>query len=97
MVIAAAVGFFINGGVVGFYALIAAAFPADVRAGGTGIVIGVGRGGAVLGPLLAGLLLNGGAGLPLTAFMMGVGALLAAITVFLLRPVLQRHKIAASI
>jgi hypothetical protein len=29
--------------------------------------------------------------------MMGVGALLAAITVFLLRPVLQRHKIAASI
>lgn len=49
-------GFFISAGVVGFYALIAKAFPAEIRASGTGIVLGFGRGGAALGPVFAGVL-----------------------------------------
>ena len=96
-VISAVIGFFTNAGVVGFYALIASTFPADVRAGGTGFVIGIGRGGAVLGPVLAGFLFASGAGLLATSGVMGLGALLAAVAVFFLRRVLESHRIAAKI
>ena len=37
--------------------------PTEVRAGGTGFVIGFGRSGSVLGPILAGFLFAAGAGL----------------------------------
>ena len=83
--VAAVTGCFTNAGVVGFYALIAASYPADVRAGGTGVVIGLGRGGAVLGPVIAGFLLTWGAGLLVTSVVMGVGALLAAVCLCSLR------------
>jgi benzoate transport len=76
---AAAGGFFTNAGVVGFYALIAASFPTAVRAGGTGFVIGVGRGGAALGPIFAGLLFAGGFSLQAVAAIMALGSLLAAV------------------
>lgn len=75
---AAAAGFFTNAGMVGFYALIASSFPTEVRGGGTGFVIGVGRGGAALGPVLAGFLFQGGMGLAGVAVAMGLGSLLAA-------------------
>lgn len=82
--VAAATGFFTNAGVVGFYALLAASFPVEVRAGATGVVIGLGRGGAVLGPTLAGLLFSLGAGLFVTATLLGLGALIAAAAVTVL-------------
>ena len=75
---AAAAGFFTNAGVVGFYALIAASFPTAVRAGGTGFVIGLGRGGAALGPIVAGLLFAGGIGLPWVAAAMALASIVAA-------------------
>lgn len=79
---AAVAGFFTNAGVVGLYALIAAAYPAHLRAGGTGFVIGIGRGGAALGPIVAGFLFASGSGLPVVAAVMGVGSLIAALAVF---------------
>ncbi len=82
---AALVGFFANAGVVGLYALVAASYPAHLRAGGTGLVIGLGRGGAAAGPAVAGFLFVGGFGLPLVALMMGVGSLVAAGAIFALR------------
>ncbi len=93
----AATGFFTNAGVVGFYALLATTFPSEVRASGTGLVIGIGRGGAAMGPVIAGVLFTSGFGLLTTSVVMGLGALLAAVAVFLLRGVLQRHEIAANI
>jgi MFS family permease len=63
--VAAAAGFFTNSAVVGLYALFARSFPTEVRASGTGFAIGVGRGGSVLGPILAGLLFSSIGGLPL--------------------------------
>ena len=72
------VGFCTNGAVVGIYAIIADAFPTDLRAGGTGFVIGIGRGGAALGPIVAGLLFAAGAALPTVAFVMALGSLIAA-------------------
>lgn len=83
--IAAAAGFCTNAGVVGLYALIAQSFPTAVRAGGTGIVIGIGRGGAALGPILAGFLFTLDFGLPTVAIVMASGSLIGAALLMLLR------------
>lgn len=83
--VSAATGFFTNSGVVGLYALMAQAFPARVRASGTGIVIGVGRGGAALSPIVAGVLFTNGVSLQGVAITLGAGAIVAAITVFAIR------------
>ncbi len=84
--IAAAAGFFTNAGVVGLYAIIAQSFPTAVRGGGTGFVIGVGRGGAALGPIVAGFLFSLDFGLPFVAVAMASGSLIAAGALLLLRP-----------
>lgn len=81
---AATAGFFTNAGVVGFYAMIAAAFPTAVRASGTGFVIGFGRGGSALGPVIAGLLFTAGFGLPVVALAMAAGSLAAVVAVLAL-------------
>lgn len=83
--IAAIAGFCTNAGVVGLYALFAQGFPTEVRAGGTGFAIGVGRGGAALGPIIAGLLFEAGAGLQVVAIIMGSGSLMAAVALLFLR------------
>lgn len=75
---AAAGGFFTNAGVVGLYALVASSFPTAVRAGGTGFVIGIGRGGAAMGPVVGGFLFEAGLGLPVVAAIMAAGSLVAA-------------------
>lgn len=84
--VAAAAGFCTNAAVVGIYALVAQSFPPSVRAGGTGIVIGVGRGGAALGPIAAGLLFSLGFGLPVVAIGMAFGSLIGALLLLMLRP-----------
>jgi len=78
-------GFFCNAAIVGLYAMFAQSFPTAIRASGTGFVIGVGRGGAWLGPVAAGYLFNAGAKLPGVATIMALGSLLAAATILLLR------------
>lgn len=78
-------GFFINAGIVGLYAIIAQAFPTHVRASGTGFTIGVGRGGSVIAPIIAGFLFNAGYSLPTTALALSVGSLLGAGMLLLLR------------
>ena len=82
--VAACAGFFTNSAVVGLYAIFAQAFPTRVRAGGTGFVIGVGRGGAVLGPIVAGFLFESGQGLATVAFVMALGSAVAALMLVLL-------------
>ncbi|MEO5922949.1 MAG: MFS transporter [Bryobacteraceae bacterium] len=71
------VGFCGNAAISGLYSIVAYAFPTHVKATGTGFVVGVGRGGAVLSPILAGYLLEAEMGLPTVALIMGVGSLLA--------------------
>ncbi|HEY6508208.1 MAG TPA: MFS transporter [Vicinamibacterales bacterium] len=78
-------GFFVNAGIVGLYAIIAQAFPTQVRASGTGFTIGVGRGGSVIAPIIAGFLFNAGYGLPATAMALSVGSLLGAGMLLLLK------------
>lgn len=81
---AAAAGFCTNAGVVGLYALVASSFPTAIRGGGTGFVIGVGRGGAALSPILGGVLFQAGLGLTAVATIMASGSLLAAVATVLL-------------
>jgi MFS family permease len=82
--ICAAAGFFVNGGIVGMYALFAQAFPTHVRAFGTGCAVGLGRGGSFLAPIIAGYLFQGGYSLSTVAVIMGLGSTMAAIVLLLL-------------
>ena len=82
---AAAAGFCTNAAIVGMYSIFAQAFPTHVRAFGTGFAIGLGRGGSVLAPILAGYLFQDGYGLPTVATIMSVAALLAAGVLSLLK------------
>jgi MFS family permease len=78
-------GFFGNAGVSGLYSLVAYGFPTHVRATGTGFVIGIGRGGAVLSPIIAGSLLQSGASLPVIGMIMAAGSLISAIVLIFLK------------
>jgi MFS family permease len=77
--ICAAAGFFTNAAICGMYAIFAQAFPTNVRAGGTGFAIGVGRGGSVLAPIIAGFLFDRGIALATVAFYMAAGSIIAAV------------------
>ena len=83
--ICALAGFCINAGIVGLYAIIAQAFPTHVRASGTGFAIGVGRGGSVLAPIIAGFLFTAGFSLPSVSIAMAAGSTLAACTLLMLK------------
>lgn len=87
MVLAAAVGFLVNGCVAGAYTTAPTRFPTIARSTGMGWTIGIGRVGAILAPTMAGAFLDAGA----TPVMLYIGAacimVLAAVTVFLLRDV----------
>jgi benzoate transport len=83
--IAAVAGFVLQGGIVGLYTILAEAFPTSVRASGTGFVIGVGRGGALLAPIVAGFLFQAGMGLQFVSILMGAGSLIAAGAILMLR------------
>ena len=78
-------GFFINGGVVGLYALFADHYPDNLRASGTGFSIGLGRGGAAASPIIAGILFTAGYGLSLVATFMAFGSVVAAIVLVFLK------------
>jgi MFS family permease len=83
--VCAAAGFFIDGAIVGMYALFAQAFPTHVRAFGTGFAIGLGRGGSFLAPIIAGYLFQAGYDLSIVAVIMGSGSTMAAIVLLLLK------------
>jgi benzoate transport len=83
--ICACCGFFTNAAIVGMYAIFAQAFPTHVRAFGTGFAIGIGRGGSVLAPVLAGFLFKAGYSLPAVATTMSFAAAIAAGVLSLLK------------
>ncbi len=82
-------GFFTNGATAGLYAVLAQVFPARTRAGGTGLVIGIGRGGAALGPVLAGVLFSLGWPLHLVTTVMASGCLLGAVVLQGVHPAVE--------
>jgi benzoate transport len=82
---AAVAGFFTNAPIVGLYAIVAQSFPTQLRATATGFIIGLGRGGAALAPVIAGFLFQAGWSLPTVSIIMGTAATMAALMLFLAR------------
>ena len=83
--IVAVCGIFTNAGIVGLYTLLALAYPTHLRATGTGVVIGAGRGGAALAPILAGYLFGQGMSLQAVSIVMGCGSLIGAVTLLFVK------------
>ncbi len=88
----AVVGLFTNATVVGLYSLLAKVFPTHVRASGTGFAVGVGRGGAVAAPVIAGYLFQAGYSLQAVATLMGTGSLAAACALLFLQDADAEHS-----
>jgi len=76
--VAAICGFFTASGIVAMYAMFAMYYPAALRATGTGLIIGLGRAGSALGPVIAGVLFASHFSLLSVSMIMGGGALLAS-------------------
>ncbi len=54
------IGFFVAGAIIGLYTIVPDLYPAHIRNTGTGWALGIGRLGAVVGPYIAGLLIDAG-------------------------------------
>jgi len=79
------VGFVMMGAIIGYYSLMAAAFPTDARATGMGFVVGIGRIGAVLAPITAGALMSANFSNASVGAIMALGALASAAVTATLR------------
>ncbi|BAK66567.1 putative aromatic acid transporter [Sphingobium sp. SYK-6] len=77
--IAALIGLLMAGAMTSLYASTPLIFPAKVRAAGTGLAIGIGRLGATVGPMLAGLALQIGIGRPGLYLLFAIPPILVAI------------------
>jgi benzoate transport len=90
-------GFFTNAAISGMYAIFAKAFPTHVRASGTGVAIGIGRGGSVIAPIIAGYLFEAHVSFPVVSAIMAMGSLCAAIVLSMLklRPDQSEHLVEA--
>ena len=81
----ATLGFFTHGAMIGLYSTVPTLFPAQLRATGTGVAIGVSRLGAVAGPALAGYLLQWGVEPQKLFLIFGLPALVGAVCIYKLR------------
>jgi len=77
-------GLFIFGAISGFFGLFAKSFPSSVLGSGAGMVLGVGRGGAVLGPMIPGFMFAAGMAFESIAIIMASGSFLAGLAIIFL-------------
>ncbi|HEY0213523.1 MAG TPA: MFS transporter [Paenirhodobacter sp.] len=78
-------GFTTNGGFNAFYALAAALYPTEIRSTGIGWAMGIGRIGAVIGPMLGGILIGQGLGLAALLAIFAVPLLISGISALFIR------------
>ena len=79
------IGFFIQGGFVGLYAIAARLYPTEVRTTGIGWSIGAGRTDAILGPMLGGLLVASAFSIEASFRWFAIPLILAAVFTWLIR------------
>jgi MFS family permease len=72
-------GFGVQGGFVGLYAVAARMYPTRIRATGVGWAIGMGRVGGIIGPIAGGLLVAIGLNMTQSFWVFAVPTLLAGI------------------
>jgi len=73
------IGFGIQGGFVGLYSFAAELYPTKIRATGVGWAIGLGRAGAIIGPIAGGTLITTGMHMSATFIVFSVPLLLGAV------------------
>lgn len=73
------IGFGIQGGFVGLYAVAARLYPTEYRSTGIGWAMGAGRTGAIIGPMLGGVLIGMGLSMALNFTIFAVPAIIAGI------------------
>jgi MFS family permease len=78
------IGFGIQGGFVGMYSLAARIYPTEIRGTGVGAAVGIGRVGAIVGPLLGGFLISMGLSMSANFNIFAIPTFIAAIMTFLL-------------
>jgi len=78
-------GAFIFAAISSFFGLFSASFPSSLLGSGSGVVLGFGRGGAILGPIIPGLLFTAGLALESVALIMAAGSFVAGILILFLR------------
>jgi benzoate transport len=84
------IGVTVQGGFNGFWALAAKLYPPEMRGTGIGWALGVGRIGAVMGPIFGGVLLGAGASFAMIFGIYAVVVLIAAVLCsFVKEPALQ--------
>ena len=76
------IGFFLMGANYALYGVAASHYPAIIRGTGSGVAVGVGRFGSVIGPLVPGLLLQAGMTANDVIFLMVPAAAVAGLAVF---------------
>jgi AAHS family 3-hydroxyphenylpropionic acid transporter len=82
--LSAAVGFFLMGANYALYGMATAYYPTTIRGTGSGVAVGVGRVGSVLGPLVPGLLLQSGMSATDVIIFMAPTTAVAGVAVYLL-------------
>lgn len=80
LILIAFIGFTIFGAMAGLYASAPIVFPPQVRATGTGIVLGLARTGAALGPYIAGILIAAELPRSVYFFVLALPLLIAALS-----------------
>lgn len=75
------VGIFVNAGTTGYYAAAPQAYESNARATGVGLMIGIGRGGAAISPIIAGALFQAKLGLLPVSAIMAVGSFVALLLI----------------
>ena len=91
MLVAAIMGFFLIGAMIGLYTISPSVYPANVRVSGVGLAIGIGRLGAIVAPLAGGIILNSGYSSDEIFVIFSIPLILAALAVYKikLRPVFE--------
>lgn len=97
LVAAVLLGLFSNGVMCGFYSVVPVLYPTRIRATGMGWAIGVGRFGAILAPVIAGMLVDRGIQAPQLYLLFLVSLLVAAVALAGIRTPQARGPVARSV
>jgi len=97
ILIIAAIGFVLHGSMIGLYATAPALYPPHIRATGMGWAIGLSRLGAVMGPAMAGILLDAGWSAQQLFQFFALPAITASGAVFLLWREEKKHSASVAI
>lgn len=73
------IGFGIQGGFVGLYSVAARIYPTEIRTTGVGWAVGAGRIGAIVGPILGGLLIGLGLSMSINFIIFAVPTLIGGV------------------